>query len=245
MSEYLLQAGALAEADPWGALTPQRGMIAPAGMVARWTLDDVSAGYVDLIGGLTLAPTGTAPTTAAGVIGNAASFGGAGRLLTPDTAVLRVAPGFACECWLRPSVVTGAYGVLAKYNFGGVQDEWGLLQNAQTTIFRVWSAALAMTSIASGNVLAANTWTHAVGAVHSDLTLRLYINGSLANTSAALSGLSAPATRLSVAIGDLPNAAAPFTGRIDEPAIWQFGAGGDPGVSYWLSRYNAGAGVRP
>ena len=77
----------------------------PAGMTARWTLDDTGAGYVDLIGGLTLTAGGTPPTTAAGIINDAASFGGAGRLETPDAAALRLTASFAIDCWVRPDVL--------------------------------------------------------------------------------------------------------------------------------------------
>jgi hypothetical protein len=76
--------------------------------VHAWTLDNTSDGYVDFVNGLTLTQQGTGTSTAAGVIGDAASFNGSGNLATSTVvSSLQNAVGFAVETWFYPTA-TGA-----------------------------------------------------------------------------------------------------------------------------------------
>ena len=88
---------------------------------------------------------------------------------------------------------------------------------------------------------ALNTWTHLVGTCTAT-EVRLYINGTLQAT-AAIASFAAGTAPLS--IGGRASGSNLWTGRLDEPRIWQFGAAGDPGAAFWTARYNAGAGLRP
>jgi hypothetical protein len=220
-------------------------------MIRAWTLDDTTGGYADLVSGATLSQTGTAPTTAAGVIGNAASFGGAGGLLgAASTAWL--ASGFAVEAWVYPTATPVAVSMLVAADASAGNRLFALYQNGGTGFGLI---SYNLNSTASSGITSAvaadtrNAWWHVVGIIVPDgatFRSRLYVNGStVATSSTALASLATVA--LPVAIGYRTFSGFPdyFTGRIDEPRLWQFGAAGDPGAAFWTARYNAGAGLRP
>lgn len=215
----------------------------PAGMAARWTLDDTSAGYADLVGGLVLAPVGTAPTSVPGVIGNAASCGGTGYLRTPDTTVVQGRAGFAIEVWVNFTAFTAFAMIAAK---DGSSRDWLLYLtpgNAASFMVRDQGGA---TPEAIGAVLTLSTWHHLVGVIHSDLTLRLYRNGVLEGGPIAMALPPVIPSSVGMGIGGRDDAVPlPVDGRVDEPAVWQFGTDGDPGAAFWAARYNGGSGVRP
>ena len=215
---------------------------APPEIALAWSLDS-GPPFAPFVGAGNLTATG-AVTTATGIIGCGAGFDGASYLSTLDQASARLAVGIAVECWLRPASLVGAFGVLAKYDFGGISDEYGLFQNDDTVGWRVWNGGGAPTLISSPPALTIGAWAHVVGVVAADLSLALYINGASVATSAPLASLASPAVRLPVAVGALAGGIAPMPAgvRIDEPRIWQFGVAGDPGAAFWLARYNGGAG---
>ena len=76
------------------------GPVYPDWLKSYWAFDGES--LVDLIGGKTLTWTGT-PAYDDGIIGDAAAFGGASDLSTPDHEDLRARDGFSVGFWLRTS----------------------------------------------------------------------------------------------------------------------------------------------
>ena len=214
----------------------------PAGMVARWTLDDTSAGYSDLVGGIVLTAGGTAPTSAAGIIGNAAVFGGAGRLETPSAAPLLNARGLAVECWIRPNSVSGGYQTIAARDLAGTSGSWAMYINGAQAEWYT-NIAGSFTAAPFPAAAAAATWSHVVGVLTATEAL-IYVNGA-AGTPIARVGTPADGGNVLYIGARGASNLSPFTGRQDEIAIYQFGGAGDPGASFWLNRYNAGAGRRP
>lgn len=204
------------------------------GVIAHWTLDNTGAGYVDTVGGLTLAPSGGGVGTATGVAGNAASFGGAGVLVIPDTAVFTAQVGFAIDVWVYP--ISGAGYVIAKDNQGSSRD-WVLYMSGTTPIFAIWDAAGNAVELNFSLSTPLNTWTHLVVALHTGTSgnVRAYRNGVAAGTASRSSFRNVCPN---LGVGGQGNGSSYFTGRIDEPRIWQFGASGDPGAAFWLDRYN-------
>jgi hypothetical protein len=208
------------------------------GPVAAWTLDDLTTGLMDTVGGRVLAVGGTGVTTAPGVYGNAASFGGAGWLTTPDTSILRGATGFAVECWLNvPVLPTAQMMVVSKRS---TILDWQMYLDAAAPGYIVNFVLYGATLAVSTGVLSPGTWYHLVGVYNGSVT-RLYVNGSLVGTSLASATPPTAGTALfQIGARELSTSRAFLTGRIDAPAIYQFGAAGDPGAAFWLARYQAG-----
>jgi len=210
-------------------------------MVARWTLDDTSAGYVDLVGGRVLTAIGVPPTTAAGIIGDAALFGGAGALRTGSISGLGAGAGFALELWLYPE---GGIGYIAAKDNQGALRDYVLYKAANDLIFAVWDAAGSAIELFVPYTVA--QWVHVVVAVHTGTTgnVRMYKNGALAATGSRDSFRNVCPDFGIGGQGNNGNIPLPAGSRVDEPGVWQFGASGDPGAAFWLARHNSGAGVR-
>ena len=225
------------------ALLRERGAAAsayPAGMVARWTLDD-TGGLVDLIGGLTFTPSGTVGS-AAGVIGEARSFAGAGYLAAADASGIgKIQAGFAVEWWYKQNSTSGVQIIVAK---SASSRGWYAYYNGGYLIFQADNDA-GTARTAGIYPIAQTTWTHIAFVAGSDGYIRGYKNGVLNVTSAsALTGTYDAGAAVNITVGGYA-AGLRATCDADELAVYQFGASGDPGAAYWLARYNSGAGRRP
>ena len=196
-------------------------------MVARWTLDD-AGDLVDTIGGLTLTPTGTVGS-AAGVIGEARSFAVDGKLsqALPASTYSNV----AVEAWVYLNNVTDVLrGIIS----------WGL---ANTPRIAIQQNGTAISIYLDRNyrfstTVQAATWYHVV-VTKTPTGWAHYINGT--PIGVYVGGDSYTNGIFTVGYGYNGY----FNGRVDELAIYQFGASGDPGEAFWLHRYNSGAGRRP
>lgn len=215
----------------------------PAGMIARWTLDDTSAGYIDLIGGRVLTPLGTGVTAGVGVIGNAFGKTSADGYLT--RAGVALTGTFAIEAW---SYYAGQDYIITQWPQTGV-GEWSLDTYGTSGRVRFFVQDGFSTAIVTGTSAGATgVWRQIVGVYDGTAALasrlRIYSNGILEATGAvqAAAAISGNAPLWLARRGPSASSTAQ---RIDEPAIWQFGASGDPGAAFWLNRYNGGAGVRP
>ena len=232
--------GIRAHAPALGVLR-ERGAAAsayPAGMVARWTLDD-TGGLVDLIGGLTFTPSGTV-SSAAGVIGQARSFNGSSYLATPGRSELSLLNGFAFEVWAYPT--GGASEVVVSMDDTGGGRQWALRRSGASAWEFYTINSVGGANQCTGGVCTLNTWHHIVGTL-TGTSMKMYVNGEHVG-SATFSG-SLPTVLGRLVVADRPVASTFWRGRVDELAIYQFGASGDPGAAYWLARYNSGAGRRP
>ncbi len=216
---------------------------AVAGMSARWTLDNTGAGYIDLIGGLTLAPIGTAPGTATGIIGDAANLGGTGALSVADNIALRGSlAGFTVEVWARPGSVAGTQQILTKDGSGTGNREWAIYTSGVGLDFAIWNSATVAISTFTNSLLTLNTWVHIVG-TFDGTRARLYTNGVLRATSGVFSGSFISSSRPAMRVGAIDNATRLyFTGREDEVAVYQ---GVALSAAQVTTRYNSGAGRRP
>jgi hypothetical protein len=221
----------------------ERTIAFPAGMVARWTLDDTAAGYVDLVGGATLTPSGTGIGTTTGIIGNAASFSGNGVLSTPDRDAFNVRVGFAIEAWtfIPVNVTLGRY---VTKEATGIGTEWQFYTtNVAQILFEFQVQGGDLRAVESANFPGdVGSWRHIVAVVGAS-NMSLYRNG-VAVVSSTWTGTPI-VTTAPLSIGNRPALDRPLTGNVDEVAIWQFGASGDPGAAFWLNRYNGGIGRRP
>lgn len=211
------------------------------GMVARWTLDNTGAGYVDLIGGLTLAAVGTAPTTAAGIINDAASFGGAGYLEEADNSKFHAAVGYAVDFWVWFDAFSAFTMIVTK---DGANRDWLFYQTPGNAISFMVRTFGGTTPEAITGALSLSTWYHILGCVIPGNTVEIYLNGVLA-MSTPMGDVVVPPSSQAVGIGGrVDGVPLPLTGRIDEPAFYQLGTTFDP-AALAVARYNGGAGRRP
>jgi hypothetical protein len=235
--------GALAGSPSLGALASRRGL--PPGLVHGWSLDNTTSGYVDFARGLALTQQGTGTSTAAGIIGDAASFNGNGWLQSASIAALpRI--GFAVECWLYAANLTGTGAALSQNNgTSSATLGWLIDRSSASLRYTLFGAAGNASGAGTSITIAATTWYHAVMAYSSDLRVRGYLNGALIGTSDEFSEALQSTAGL-VMIGARESAqVSRWAGYVDEPRIWQFGASGDPGAAFWAARHNGGVGRRP
>jgi hypothetical protein len=232
--------GALAGSPSLGALASRRGL--PPGLVHAWTLDNTTNGYVDFARGLTLTQQGSGTSTAAGIIGDAASFNGSGNLTAGSLTLVQI--GFAVEAWVYAATSVATYRVaLSQFSSSGNQA----FIIAIGAVAGIFSFVIVNSAGASREVnppVVANTWYHAVLVVTSDQRVRAYLNGVLAGTSDVLAG-SFSTNAIPLLIGNRDGTTFRWAGYVDEPRIWQFGAAGDPGAAFWAARHNGGVGRRP
>jgi hypothetical protein len=208
-------------------------------MELAWGLDS-GPPFAPFVGAGALAATG-AVTTDTGIIGCAAEFDGTTFVSVAASVALLPAVGTAYELWVNPAEVIGAYRFIAGQSDGGGGRALEIYQNGANIEAFLNSGAIS--AVAAG-VLTAVTWQHVVVVIGAGPILNLYRNGVLIATSGVLGG---PITVSAVpfSIGARDPAGAPslyWLGLADEPRIWQFGVGGDPGAAFWLARYNGGAG---
>ncbi len=212
--------------------------LAPAGLVARWTLDDAIAGYVDLVAGLTLTTNGVPPPgTGTGIINNGATFSGANALQV-TSSLLRANSTFSAEAWIRSATPSGA---IWCNRLDGVRE---ILVRATGGAIEARLQGAAGLSVFSGPpTIAANTWHHVVLTYNAASSPRfsLYYDGSSVATDNTNVGPSLSGTVNMMGIGFDPNVELNYVGTIDEPAFWAVDLSADQVVT----RYNSGAGRRP
>jgi hypothetical protein len=233
--------GALAGSPSLGALASRRGL--PPGLVHGWSLDNTTSGYTDFARGLTLTQQGSGTSTAAGVIGDAASFNGSGWLQSGNVSLQQI--GFAVESWaFTTTVAVGSAAVSTQDKTGS--RAWILYRSSSSLVFYLNNTAGGGVFAEATGAFSVNTWVHVVGVITSDQRARIYTNGVLRNTSAILAGTPiSTAQELTIGAGLFPGGESRWQGRLDEPRIWQFGAAGDPGAAFWAARHNGGLGRRP
>ena len=151
--------------------------------------------------------------------GQAFSFNGTNQAVSvPDSPALRT-PNVTLEAWVYPTRVGVNSTLVSKEpsasltNFG-----YGLRLRSDNTFWFAIGADGNSTFAASPAVAAVNTWFHLVG-TYDGATIRLYVNGALAGSTASAHTLNSTAP---LTIGGQPDGATAeyFQGRIDEITLY-------------------------
>jgi len=228
-----------------GAATPSQGSCTPAGQSLSCALGTLEVGgpttqvlsdhplgfwrLGDAAGSTTAADASGNGLTAAvdpgvslgqpGAISGdtAATFSGGGAAVTvPPSSLLDLSSAVSVEAWVRPTTAGQNGGIFEKTVSGSVNTQYMLLLEAGVAKFRVRTTNGALSPV-DGPTLPLNAWSHLVG-TFDGTTLRLYVNGALVATSAAVGPMksgSGPAY-----IGRLGQSLYPFSGSLDEVAVF-------------------------
>jgi hypothetical protein len=206
-------------------------------LVAGWPLNETSDGSAsvqraDVLGALTLTDNNTTPS-AAGQIGNAASFASASNesLSRADSAAFDAIAGtngFTINCWIKWT----ANSPFAK-DTGGVNREWLLYQDGDWYVFQ---ADATWQKVATGLTADGNFHMYTLGWNPANGKVFAYKDdGAIIESAGTLTSVQNTTTALS--LGKYPVANS-FTGLLDEFYIFS----GAKDATWKTAMYNAGAG---
>lgn len=214
--------------------------------VGYWRL---ATNFADLSGNaLTGTKVGTVTQGQAGALAgdtDASSLfdGATGYVDVPHVALIDgIATAWTLEAWVYPTLArngnsscviskawtTGAsIPFVLAYGNPSVDFQPGIANNTSCISAGIFSAGTGLwTATSDGNSLPLNTWTYVV-ATYDGTTIRLYKNGALASSVAAIATSS---SGLDVLIGrrwDSAGTAPFFPGRIDEAALYNYALSAD------------------
>jgi len=235
---FVLSSNALLAVSP----APSNCVPAPAGMVAWWTgNNDASDVFGSSNGSL---QAGAA--IAAGLVGGAFDLPSGGYVSVPDNPALAPTNTITVETWIYQRSQLGANDpVVKKAGDAGTTSDGYSLEFAGTELvaFWVYVGSGGWQSTGSGPV-AANRWTHLAGS-YDGATLRLYVNGMLANSRAVTGTMTPSHNPLNIG-GDPSTLSRHFDGLIDEVSIYNRAlSGGEIASIYTVGAEGKCAGATP
>jgi hypothetical protein len=190
---------------------------APSGLVAAYSFSEGS-------GTSTADQSGTgnngtlvgATWTNTGKFGNALSFNGTNaRVTVPDASSLDLTTGMTLMAWIAPSASTNWRTVVLKETSNDLA--YALYGSSDTNRPGVWITAGSSQSVLGASQVPVNTWTH-VAAAYDGATLRFYVNGTQANSTAVTQPIAVSGSPLQ--IGGNAIWGEYFAGRIDDVRIY-------------------------
>jgi YD repeat-containing protein len=167
--------------------------------------------------------TPTTPRLASGVLGNAFDFDGSVHVRIPDAPALRPA-AFAIEAWVYPKLKnSGWQGILCRGSANNNDNPYCFaLNNGKPQFYTVHGSPNQQHLIQGLYDLPLNQWSHLAGTFDGNRK-SFYVNGDLVGSTAGHAAIYYAAGSVAVTIGadlDQGLVAVPFTGRVDEAAIY-------------------------
>jgi hypothetical protein len=195
-----------------------------AGLVSWWPAEsnvvDVAGGNSGvLLNGATFAP---------GKYGTAFSLSGGAHVRVADNANLHLTNRLTISAWVNPTDSGYSYHIMSKWDVVyAYQKSFGTWLGSGKFIFSVCANGDEQlgphADLVSVSSVPANQWTH-VAATYDGATMRVYLNGQLDNQAAFPYGIFPGTNDLAIGafVGGVPAGqyAYSFSGRIDEPAIY-------------------------
>ena len=185
--------------------------------LGHWTFDETPTGTLvrdESPSGAHGSRSGAANFTV-GVGGGAGLFAGTdGRVEIPDRAAFRLTSALTLAAWIKPASVSGNRTIVSKWYS---PDAYMLSLRDGRVVFSVafpngsWGRSVSVSAPAPANV-----WSHVAGTFDGQ-TLRLYVDGALAQSVAAPGALQVSARPLT--IGNHPSWNA-YHGVIDEVRLY-------------------------
>ena len=211
-------------------------------VVAYWSFDSmVGDTFKDISGnGYNAIVTGTGVGLASGIKDNAVEcpIGGGYDIAVANSANTFVMNHFSIEAWVSMDAVL-TYNQQHILNFqnttGSSRNGYALnLYNGSPTISFSSFDGTVWVNCTAGQIIQANTWYHLVGTFDS-LNWRIYLNGVLQATSAAMGGINPPGANAN--IGCKRSSTGDFSyylgGKIDELKVYNFTLPADSILSHY------------
>lgn len=197
-----------------------------------YTMDEASAPRADSQGGANLSEPFGAVASAAGILGNAASFAGSTAMSRASDAAAQVTGSFFISCWVYVTNITANRDIVTKAG-----EYWLRYNNAfgQFDFLVRDSANTAYSEVFFGPTASANTWYHVVAWYDSVAQkIKGCVNDGTVSETAHAGGVLTGSGDFGIAY----NGAA-FVGLIDEVGKWSR----VPTSDEVTSLYNGGAGL--
>ncbi len=197
------------------------------GIAGLWHLDEASgttgSGSVkDTSGNAKHATPSGVTLGASGKLGNAVTFAGSGSVSIAGGISSTALSAFTLSAWLKPTSAPATnwyYGLGSEsyYRFilSNCAGGWNIGAVIATSNNGWYTTG---TSVSGGPCIPYGTWGHAI-LTYSGSALRLYVNGSLVSTGAAISGTVNFSNQFDFSINNGVNVG-PLNGSVDEVAIW-------------------------
>jgi hypothetical protein len=151
------------------------------------------------------------------------NFDGAGDVVNLGNSINSILDPLntiTAEAWVNPTSLSGYGVIVGNYNSDINNSQMQFLLRRDADQYTFWvDGGTGWSPVSSGtNTVVLNTWQHVAGTWDGS-ELKIYINGTLMNTTAGVSGASFASSANSVKIGT--NAMNEnFAGSIDEMRIW-------------------------
>lgn len=187
-----------------------------------WKLDEASGNSADSVGSNTLTPD-NAPVSMTGQVGNGRAFVAASqqRLKVAPSGLAPGTSDFTISWWFRHASVTNASLVSWGNQASTNPYIWILLQSTTLRVQFV-DGLSGFNTFNSSITFSANVWHHVACVFDRDTILRVYKNGSQAETNTGLTthqGNFSPAGNF--ALGNFaPSNSLPLDGGMDEVKFW-------------------------
>jgi hypothetical protein len=204
---------------------PPPNCLPGSGLVSWWPAE---SNPVDAAGGNTGVLFNGA-TFAPGKYGQAFSFNGTGaHVRIADNASLHLTNGLTLSAWVNPTDSGYSYPVISKWDVVfEYQKSYNIWISQSRFIFTVCANGDEQlgphADLVSVGSVTPNQWTH-VAATYDGSTMKVYLNGQLDNQTAFPDGIFPGTGDLGIGavVGGVPAGqyAYSFSGRIDEPAIY-------------------------
>jgi prepilin-type N-terminal cleavage/methylation domain-containing protein len=145
----------------------------------------------------------------------------------PDHPALRPgADSFSAEVWFKKNGIPSSFEYMLSKSGSGAEDEWDVfISSAGRARVRLGNPSGNGVALNSSTVVTDNLWHHLVLTVESGGQLRLYIDGSLSNSTNVPSGFNANQTRdffIGARTVNPPTISGIFDGDLDEAAFYRY-----------------------